>query len=383
MTQNIIIYRDMLLPYSETFIPNQVENLKSYQGFYVGTLWSSPILSSLPINKTINLSQVAYFSSLWRLAFKIIGLIHPIWVQKILNTNPILIHAHFGSDGLWAIPLAKKIKIPLIVTFHGSDITITEYSSKLITNSYRLYVKRRQQLFEKADLFIAVSNFIKHKLITAGCPEHKIVTHYIGIDTDKFTPQVEIKRQNVVLFVGRLITVKGCQYLIEAMAKIQQYNPEIELVIIGDGYLRESLEKLAASKLKKYRFLGYQSPSVVKQWMNQAKVFCVPSITTKSNATEAFGMVFLEAQAMGLPVVSFNSGGIPEAVKHNQTGFLATEKDSEQLADYISHLFSDRLLWSQFSEAGQKHTKDNFELKKQTQILEEIYDSVLVKQVHA
>ena len=383
MVQNIIIYRDMLLPYSETFITAQVENLKSYQGFYVGTLWSSPILSLFPIDKSINLSELAFFATFWRLTFKIFGLINPIWLKKIQLTKPQLIHAHFGSDGLWAIPLVKKMKIPLIVTFHGSDITITQYDNEFITNSYRLYVKRRKILFKEANLFIAVSNFIKQKLIAAGCPKNKIFTHYIGIDIDKFQPKIEIKRQDIVLFVGRLIEVKGCEYLIKAMAKIQKSNPEIELVVIGDGYLRESLKNLASNKLQKYRFLGYQSPSVVKQWMNKAKVFCVPSITTKSNATEAFGMVFLEAQAMGLPVVSFNSGGISEAVQHNKTGFLANDKDWEQLAEYIYNLFSDQILWNQFSEEGRKYIINNFDIKKQTKLLENIYDSLLNKPTNA
>jgi len=111
----------------------------------------------------------------------------------------------------------------------------------------------------------------------------------------------------------------------------------------------------------------------VRLWMQQAKIFCVPSITAKSGDSEGFGLVFAEAQAMGLPVVSFASGGIPEAIAHGETGFLAAEQDSEKLVAYILSLLEDQELWQKFSQKGQERVRTLFNLHHQTRALESIY----------
>ena len=90
-------------------------------------------------------------------------------------------------------------------------------------------------------------------------------------------------------------------------------------------------------------------------------------------------MVFAEAQAMGLPVVSFATGGIPEAVIHGETGLLAPEKDTEQLAKHLLRLLEDTELRQQFAQAGQAHVAANFDLQRNTRQLERIYDEVVAQ----
>ena len=111
--------------------------------------------------------------------------------------------------------------------------------------------------------------------------------------------------------------------------------------------------------------------------MNRARVLCVPSIVARSGDSEGLGMVFGEAQSMGLPVVSSATGGIPEVVAHQHTGFLVPERDWEALAAKLILLLRDHYLWKQFSEAGPARVKALFEVRKQATILENIYESVL------
>jgi len=113
--------------------------------------------------------------------------------------------------------------------------------------------------------------------------------------------------------------------------------------------------------------------------MNRARVFCVPSITAHSGDTEGFGMVFAESQAMGLPVASFSSGGIPEVVVHGETGLLAIEKDWESLARHIISLLTDDPLWRHYSATAVARVREVFDLQRQTEILEDLYDRVLVE----
>jgi len=161
------------------------------------------------------------------------------------------------------------------------------------------------------------------------------------------------------------------------MASVQAIIPEARLVVVGNGPLRSELEAQAKSALNNFEFVGMQDPASVKQWMNRATIFCTPSLIAPTGDAEGFGMVFAEAQAMGLPVVSFESGGIPEAVAHGKTGFLVSEKDSKGLADSMSLLFRNPQLWQRFSEAGRERVKRMFDLQKQARLLEEIYDGVL------
>lgn len=372
--KKVLVFRRELIPYSETFISGQVKSLLTFSPYYVGT----KIVDS---NQLLNAKAIVPFggrSQLYDRFFRWSGFIWPSWLNRIQQVNAQLIHAHFGIDGAFALSLAKQLELPLIVTFHGYDITATIHGKdEPGWWTHKIYMKRRRLLFEKAKLFIAVSKFIRSKLIEEGCPENKILVHYIGIDTNEFKPDFDVVRKPIVLFVGRLVEKKGCEYLIQAMSKVQVLVPEVELVIIGDGPLRFSLEQLARQSLRSYQFLGAQVPRNIRAWMNKARVFCVPSVTARSGDSEGFGMVFAEAQAMGLPVVSFATGGVPEAVAHDKTGFLAPERNSEVLALYILRLLEDHELWQYFSRNGQDVVRNIFNLHTQTRILEKIYQDVM------
>jgi colanic acid/amylovoran biosynthesis glycosyltransferase len=123
-------------------------------------------------------------------------------------------------------------------------------------------------------------------------------------------------------------------------------------------------------------FAGQQKPEVVRDWLQVAQVFSVPSVTVESGISEGFGLVFAEAQAMGVPVVSFRTGGIPEAVEDGTTGFLGNERDWEFLAHHIKLLLEDSELRKGFSIAAVSRAKEHFDLARQTAALEDFYRQV-------
>jgi colanic acid/amylovoran biosynthesis glycosyltransferase len=120
-----------------------------------------------------------------------------------------------------------------------------------------------------------------------------------------------------------------------------------------------------------------QPATVVKSWMNRAKLLIAPSVTSLQGDSEGLPNVVVEAQAMGLPVVSTFHAGIPEAVIHGETGFLTAERDVEGLAEYSLRLLKDDALWQRFSAKGQEHMELHFNRVKQTQILEKLYETIL------
>ena len=374
MQHNILIYRDHLLAPSETFIKSQGESLQSFRPYYMGSRMVQGL--ELPSEYRILLNEGNLIGRFREVRYKLTGYCGSI-LRQLRALEPRLVHAHFGPDGVLASEIAGRLEIPLVVTFHGYDVTTTDRYAESSYFTHRNYIRKRPQLQRQGELFIAVSRFIERELLHQGYPEDKVCQHYIGIDTQVFVPDPVAQREPIVLFVGRLVEVKGCAYLIQAMEEVQRVDPTIELVLIGDGPLRAELEAMAAKRLVKYRFLGVQPPEAVRFWMNRAKLFSVPSITAASGAKEGLGMVFLEAGAMGLPVVSFSTGGITEAVEHQHTGMLALEKDWQSLTRYILMLMQDEELWLKCSRSGQERVKKNFSLDQQNRKLESIYHQLL------
>jgi len=379
------VFAEPLLPFSMTFIRAQASALRGFKPFYLSPQRSSPSLDISPIPSVVICDSPNGHKG-WNLCkqipFKVFGY-DPFFFRQVRKHGPALIHAHSGPAGLTVQPLARWLKVPMIVTFHGADATLTD--EYLLRSYYRVreYSRKRKWFQQQNHPIIAVSDFIRKALIAQGFCEDRIVVHYIGVDTNFFSPLPEVKREPVVLFVARLVEKKGCEYLIQAMREVQEAEPKAELVVIGDGELRKQLEHLAGQTLRNYHFLGACSPEVVRSWMNRASVFSVPSLRAHDGDAEGFGMVFAEAQAMGLPVVSCWSGGIPEAVKHGVTGLLAPEKNWRSLASHIVSLLRDSNLWLRMSQAGRQRVQSSFDLTAQTVKLEEIYEKALAESLSA
>jgi colanic acid/amylovoran biosynthesis glycosyltransferase len=374
--KSVILFNSHLLPPSQTFIRSLGEELQKFTPHYMGCRWVNGL--ELPADRVCVINSGNTVQSINETLFKVSGL-SPKLYKAIQNIQPALIHAQFGLSGALILPLAKSLKIPLIVHFRGADATVSEAYARYSSLNHWIYFRRREALKQNTRLFITVSKFIKDKILEQGFPEERTISHYHGVDIKKFKPDPDILRKPFVLFVGRLTEKKGCEYLIESMAQVQAERPDIELLLIGDGPLKVKLEALATKNLKRFQFLGVQPAPVVRDWMNRASLLVAPSVTAAQGDSEGLPNVVLEAQAMGLPVVSTTHAGIPEAVIHGETGFLAPERDSQSLAQFSLRLFQDEELWQRFSVKGQQHMYDNFNREIQTQSLEEIYNNLIQK----
>ena len=362
-----------MLTQSEGFVLSQAEALKDFVPHYFG----SRVVAGLdvPLDRSVVLNSGGVLGKSMEALFKLCGFA-PRFSRAIRRLKPVLLHAHFGVDGVFILPVTSAMRVPLVVTFHGFDATMHDAFARNAYFGLRLYAQRREELNRRARLIIAVSKFIKRQLVDSGFSKDKVLVHYLGIDVDLFRPDPDVRREPVILFVGRLSEEKGCELFIRAVAKVQAAVRDVKMVVIGDGSLRPRLERLAAEMVQRYEFLGLQKQEVVRYWMNRASVLCVPSVAINTGQAEAFGLVFAESQAMGLPVVSVATGGIPEAVAHGETGFLADTPDEALLAKYICLLITDRQLWERFSAAGRKRVEKMFNLHQQTAELEKVYQSI-------
>jgi colanic acid/amylovoran biosynthesis glycosyltransferase len=360
----VLVFKETLLPPSETFILSQMTALRRYQAQLCGLERS---WSSLPVNDDVILlaDRPAAFAQLRAKLYRRTG-IAPLFHRRARRFRPDLVHAHFASGGRSAIPLARSLGVPLIVTLHGADITVRDARSD-----------RYEHLAESAACVICVSKFIRDRALEAGFPAEKLIVHYIGIDRELFAPSGIPVDTRKVLFVGRLVEKKGCEYILRAMQLVQREQTDCELTIIGDGPLRSSLEVLARDLKLHCDFCGVQPAPIVRDMLQKSRVFCVPSVTAANGDSEGLGLVFAEAQSMGVPVVSTLHGGIPEIVSSGETGFLVPERAPQALAEALSTLLADESMWQRFHEAALLRIGEHFDIHVQTQLLEKIYDRLL------
>jgi glycosyltransferase involved in cell wall biosynthesis len=274
--------------------------------------------------------------------------------------------------------MSDRLDLPLILHLRGGaelmpDIELRRHLFELPFLAYR------RRLWQRASLFLCVSNYIREKAIRAGFPEEKLRVQYTGMNCDAFTPSLPVseKDPNLVIYVGRLVRYKGCDYLLRAMQLVRKQRPEARLVVIGDGNFRATLEQLNQELGVEATFLGEQPQQTIRTWLERARVFCGPSVTLEDGMSEAFGNVFSESQSMGVPVVSFRHGGISETMRDGVTGLLAPERDVEQLAAHLMRYLADDGFWAQSREEGMRWVREQFDVRSQTAKLEGIYDGVI------
>lgn len=362
----VAIYCKSLLPLSETFVVGQAEALRSWRPVFVGPTRAEP---SLPLPEAYAAPATRGLAARWRRLRALLG--KSSWPRTL---RPGLVHAHFGVGGILAMQFAKSFDVPLVVTFHGYD-TAPGLGRTGIAG-WLLWALRRV-LFRRATMLLAVSDHIASRLRALGAPSSKIVRLYTGIDVEVFTPPSDGSRPLRILFVGRLIAFKGVQYLVDAYERLVADRPSLELLIVGDGPMRAELEA-RTRPLPNCRWVGWQTPEQVRDHMRTARVFCGPSVVFEGR-TEALGHVYLEAQASETPCVAFRVGGVPEAIEDGMTGLLAPLGDVEGLTECLARLVDDEALCRQMGSEGRQRVLAHFDIRKQTERLEKIYDELVAR----
>lgn len=371
--KKIGIYRKAFPRISETFITEQARNLIRYDPTFI----TCTVLNEIPFQH-VSISQNDFF--------KIKEVIYyltrsPSLFSSFDSLSKLsLIHSHFGPDGVYAMALAEKLKIPFLVTFWGYDITI--FRKAIWRNGPLLYYQliwHEEKLKRKASAFIAISGFIRNKLLEKGYPEEKIILHYPGLDIEKFSPSRSKADARYILCVGRHVEKKGIDVLLRAFARIASKHPSVSLIQVGTGEITATLHALATQLNINNRvsFRGAQPHEVVQNLMRDAEIFALPSHTAKNGDSETLGLVFNEASACSVPIVSTWHGGIPEVVLDNETGFLVPEKDDVVLAEKLDILLSDQALAKKMGKRGREFVCEVFDIRKQTVKLEAIYDSLI------
>jgi colanic acid/amylovoran biosynthesis glycosyltransferase len=286
--------------------------------------------------------------------------------------RPALVHAHFATDGLLALPLARALGVPLVTTLHGFDVS---RSRAAMLRSGRLswmrYALLRDRLQREGALFVAVSDAIRRRALAQGFPEARTVTLHNGVDLSRFAAgQPE---PGLILHVGRLVEKKGTALLLTAFREVAARHPHACLVVIGDGPLRLRLEGVAPPGVL---FTGALRPDDVASWLSRAAILAAPSLTAGDGDAEGLPTIVLEAAAACVPAVVSDHSGLPEAVADGETGLVVPEGDVVALTAALDTLLDSPDRSARFGAAARLRAERMFDAAKQAGALEALYDRV-------
>ena len=298
-------------------------------------------------------------------------------VEVVKYENLDLLHVHYAIPHASAAYLAKQIlkkqgiHIPYMTTLHGTDITLVGKEPEFEpTISFAI---------NQSDIVTSVSRSLKEETYRhfKVAKEIRVIPNFVCISKfnkeqdkckkDLFAPSGE----KVLMHISNFRKVKRIQDVIKIHSIVNAKIPT-RLILIGDGPERSSMERLAREE-------GVEDSTYFLGKIKETeKALCLADVYLMTSETESFGVSALEALASGVPVISSNTGGIPEVNTHNTTGFLSRVGDVEDMAKNLSNLLTDNELYTKFSLNALEKAKQ-FDISNVLPIYENLYDELLSK----
>jgi colanic acid/amylovoran biosynthesis glycosyltransferase len=365
-TRNILAYCDKMFTPSESFIPRGYSSFERLKPIYIGHTINGPVPDGAEAIDLSDLHGIGGVSG-----FKQFGWVSMQLKQRLQDLNPIAIHASFGKSGTYALPLAKALGLPLAVTYYGGDATKTSNTKNSVL---RVYNRRRQTLWDTADLILPCSDFIRRELLSKGAPDDKMVVHHNTADPAKFQPG---EKENLLVFAGRWSPKKGIDTLIEALTKLGPALDGWTVRLCGnkpegqrDGFEQALHDQLAAANVNVELAGWVPADEMPKQWA-AAKIACVPSKRAPSGDAEGLPLVCIEAMLSGCALAATRHSGIVECVIDGETGYLCDEGDADALAENLRKMMTDPEATARMGDAGRALAMEDFNLQKQSRKLED------------
>jgi glycosyltransferase involved in cell wall biosynthesis len=294
-------------------------------------------------------------------------------IRRVLSRQGVdIVHTHGYKSNLYALGAAAGTGVGKIATCHnwlGDDVKMKSYA------------RVDKLLLKRFDRVVAVSDTIREELVSGGIPTHKIDTIYNGIDLKRFEGPADTEAARkalrirdgcrVVGTVGRLSEEKGHIYLLRAARDPALQGQNLVFLIVGDGPLRESLEKEADGMgfgPGDMLFTGTRTD--VDRLYGLMDLFVLPSLT------EGFPMALLEAVASKRPVVASEVGGVPKVIEEGSSGRLVKPGDAEALARAIRDVLADPKEGCRMAERAYETVRKAFSAEGMAQRYLDIYEEM-------
>lgn len=378
---SVVVYNDILFLLSQTFMYEQVKVLSEHYNVHLlAKHFENPHSFSIDEYPKIKVDPPVH------IADKVVSKLARRYYDTNLyfNTRTLLcfrklfrkekikaIHAHFGPRALEILGIAKKHKIPLVVTFHGYD------ASSLLRN--KAYAKKLPDLFNYATKIILVS---EHMISTLKLDRWKQKVHIIpcSVNEEEFSADGTIKKDQKIkiLHAGRIVGKKGVPDLIRVFHDLAEKFHNIELHLAGDGEQLDDCKVLVKkfSLEEKVIFYGGVSHKKIKNLLNETDIFVLNSRTDESGDMEGTPVTILEAMCMEKAVVSTRHAGIPYVIKEGENGLLADERDNKGLGFCLQKLIQNEELRIKMGRSARTTVTDSFSSKVMGQKLTRVFEDI-------
>ncbi|HSV73501.1 MAG TPA: glycosyltransferase [Chthonomonadales bacterium] len=301
------------------------------------------------------------------------GVVRHFYVDApLVALRPSIVHIEFGALAVGREHLREMLDCRLVVSFRGYDANFAGLEQPGYYDA----------VWQAADALHLLGRDLWRRAVSRGCPPDK--PHALippAIDAERFQrpgrPADESEgldeRPLRVLSVGRLEWKKGYEFALLAIARLRSEGVPVRYSVVGDGAYLEAVafarRQLGLTDCVELHFA--QPPEVVRKMLAEADVFLHAAVS------EGFCNAVLEAQAMRLPVVCTDAGGLPENVVDGETGFVAPRRDPVSLADKLALLARDPALRRRMGEAGRRRVLEHFRVEDQITAFDRLYRSVL------
>jgi phosphatidylinositol alpha-1,6-mannosyltransferase len=309
----------------------------------------------------------------------IFPLMEALYLSKARRIDMI----HSGDlypPGVIAMFLKRFLGLPYLAYCHGDDVAQTE--------GMRYQPRVRNRLYLGAAAIIAANTFARNKLVSYGIPEDRIHIITPGVDTDIFrpgTPDRELVQRYgldgklVLLTAARLVPKKNHSLVFRALSQVLSEFPNVRYLVAGTGPEQGALAKQVAELGlgDVVQFIGDIPHDRLGEIYSLCDIFVMPNRTTESNDIETFGMVFVEANAAGKPVIGGRSGGTSEAIVQGTTGLIVDPGDPQELATALKLLLGNETLRRNFGASGLARVRQEFSWESRAGKLHDICVKVI------
>lgn len=293
--------------------------------------------------------------------------------KTVKKKNISVVVAEYGVVGADAVDFCKKIKIPLVVHFHGYDA----HQKKIIN----LYKERYLKMFEYAQSIIVVSSKMYQAILEMGAKREKVITIPYGVDTSEFTNANIVKKNYQAFSVGRFVNKKAPYLLILSFEMVVKQIPQAKLYIGGDGYLFEVCKRIIIAKnlQESIILMGSMGHLEVKQKMNESCIYIQHSVESFDGDSEGTPVAILEACAAGLAVVATNHAGISDVIEDGINGFLVEENDIFTMAERVVTLFKNQDLINRVGGQARNKILHHYTIEKNISELKKVIETAQKK----
>ena len=282
-----------------------------------------------------------------------------------------VIHAHYWLSGLVAKEISNELNIPFIFTSHSLGVFLDGYNKERVDC---------EKIVMTSSNVVTASSVFETMLITDTykIDENKIKKIIPGVDREIFSPDLSIKKENIFLSIGRIQEQKGQLQTLEFLNNFKEIENDFKCIFIGgpsgkygNEYLQElerTVEKLSLDT--HVEFVDNLPQTKIIKLLNKAKLLI------HTSQFETFGLVAIEAQTMGVPVLSINNGSLMEIIENNKNGYLSETLIDRGVTNFVSNLLNENKIFEEISSSCIDMSK-KYDWKKTSHIIQNIYEELV------